>query len=161
MFNKVFEVGTDIKLEDIRDFYYTIDASTYPPRFQRFRFFVEEGKHMFYHEKREGNHWPLRESDKTDYGTLELNDDEWASFFDYLKEGTVRAREEEVVDGDSGPWMYLYWKNDKDKYQEFSFESYGRRLEFADFCEALKKNERTSNKNKGVLKSIFSKKSHD
>ena len=161
MFDKVYIVGKDIKSDEIKDFYYTVDGSSYPPYFQRFRFYVEEGKHLFYHEKREGDHWPLRESDKTEYGVLELNDDEWAAFFDYLKEGKVKDRDEEVVDGDSGPWMYLYWKNDKDKYQEFSFESYGRRLEFAEYCEALKNNERKSNKNKGVLKTIFSKKSHD
>ncbi|MBQ3375320.1 MAG: hypothetical protein IJG49_02690 [Erysipelotrichaceae bacterium] len=161
MFDRKFAVGKDIRPEDIKDFYYTKDGSSYPPYFQRFRFYVYEGKHLFYHEKREGDHWPLRESDKTEYGTMELNDDEWAALFEYLKEGTVKARDEEVVDGDSGPWTYLYWKNDKDKYQEFSFASYGLRLEFEEFCETLKKNDRKSNKNKGLLKSVFSKKSHD
>ena len=159
MFEKTFEVGKDIKQEDITDFYYTVDGSSYPPFFQRFRFYVEEGKHLFYHEKREGDHWPLRESDKTEYGVLNLNDDEWAAFFDYLINGTVKARTEEVIDGASGPWMYLYWKNDKAKYQEFGFESYGKRIEFEEFCETLKKNERK--RNKGFLKTILNAKHHE
>ena len=50
-------VGIDIAFEDITDFFYTYDASTAPPHYQRYRFFAEDGKHYFYHETREGGGW--------------------------------------------------------------------------------------------------------
>ena len=36
-------VGKNIKINDINDFYYTLDVSTNPPYFQRYRFYKEEG----------------------------------------------------------------------------------------------------------------------
>ena len=65
-------VGDDIAGEDISEFYFTYDASTYPPEFQRYRLFKKDGRVFFYHEKREGDHWPLREEDATVTGTTEL-----------------------------------------------------------------------------------------
>ena len=35
------------------------------------------------------------------------------------------------------PWLYLYWTNDKSKYQQFSFESYGTEAKFEEFCLML------------------------
>ena len=58
-------VGKNIKINDINDFYYTLDGSTNPPYFHRYRFYKEEGKYFFYHEKREGDHWPLTDGDIT------------------------------------------------------------------------------------------------
>ena len=43
-------VGKDILSDDITDFYYTYDTSTYPPEFQRYRFYAEDGRYYFYHE---------------------------------------------------------------------------------------------------------------
>ena len=54
-------VGTDVKMPDITEFYFTYSSSTYPPEFQRYRFLVKNGAHLFHHEKREGDHWPLTE----------------------------------------------------------------------------------------------------
>ena len=131
-------VGKDILSDDITDFYYTYDTSTYPPEFQRYRFYVEDGRYYFYHEKREGDHWPLREEDITISGTKELTQEEWDTFFTYLSGGTVQKRNDDVVDGDAGPWLYLYWTNDHGKVQEFSFVSWGDEKEFEQYCIALK-----------------------
>ena len=64
-------VGATVKQKDVTEFYYTLSSSTNPPRFQRYRFYTAEGKYYFYHEKREGDHWPLREEDVTVSGTKE------------------------------------------------------------------------------------------
>lgn len=131
-------VGDDIAGEDISEFYFTYDASTYPPEFQRYRLFKKDGRVFFYHEKREGDHWPLREEDATVTGTTELTGEQWDAFFDLLKGGVVRAREEHLEAGGSGPWLFLYWKNDRGKIQEYSFASYEKQCAFEKLCEALK-----------------------
>ena len=105
-------VGTDILPEDVTEFYYTLSSSTDPPRYQRYRFYREEGRTFFYHEKREGDHWPLREGDITVSGTKELTGEEWAAFFGLLREGTVQKRAESTESGGKGPWLYLYWEGD-------------------------------------------------
>ena len=68
-------VGIDIAFEDITDFFYTYDASTAPPHYQRYRFFAEDGKHYFYHETREGG-WPQTEADITCSGAVELTEEQ-------------------------------------------------------------------------------------
>jgi hypothetical protein len=134
---KELKVGEDIKIDDITDFYFTYDGSTDPPYFQRYRFYTEEDKLYFYHEKREGDHWPLTEGDITVSGSKELTADDWDLFFDYLIEGKVVARQEYTDSGDGGPWTFLYWKKDKDKYQEFSFASYEKQKGFEEYCLKL------------------------
>ncbi len=131
-------VGTDIAIGDVTAFYYTYATSTNPPDYQRYLFSVEDGKRLFTHEKREGNHWPLTEADITVSGTLELTDEAWAAFFDCLKGGKVTKREEDISSGGSGPWLYLYWDGDKDAYQQFSFASWDAVKEFEALCEELK-----------------------
>lgn len=131
-------VGKNISIGDVTEFYYTYSTSTFPPDYQRYRFYVEDGKYFFYHEKREGEHWPLRETDKTVFGTVELSEAEWSTFFDYLKGGVVKKRTESTECGSSGPWLYLYWKGDRSKYQEFSFESFDKKISFEEFCIKLK-----------------------
>ena len=37
-------VGKNIKINDINDFYYTLDGSTNPPYFQRYRFYINSGR---------------------------------------------------------------------------------------------------------------------
>ncbi|MBO4686022.1 MAG: hypothetical protein J5628_05150 [Lachnospiraceae bacterium] len=138
LLKKEFVVGKDIAKEDILQFYFTYDSSTYPPEFQRYRFYTEGGKLLFYHEKREGDHWPLSESDATVTGTRELSAAEWDTMFSFLCGGTARAREEHLESGGRGPWLFLYWKGDRGKIQEFTFASYEKQREFEAFCVALK-----------------------
>ena len=135
-------VGKNIAISDITEFYYTYATSTNPPDYQRYHFYIKNGEYFFYHEKREGKHWPLRENDKTVFGTVKLSEAEWTIFFDYLKGGKVKNREESLDCGDSGPWLYLYWKGDKSKCQEFSFESFEKKAAFEDFCLKLKKSQK-------------------
>ena len=131
-------VGKNISPEDITEFYYTYDSSAYPPDYQRYRFYTEDGTGMFYHETREGDHWPLMEEDVTVSGTKELTEEEWEEFCSYLEGGHVRKREESLEDGDAGPWLYLYWKRDQSVYQEFSFASPEAQTSFEEFCQSLK-----------------------
>ncbi len=138
LLKKEFVVGKDIAKEDILQFYFTYDSSTYPPEFQRYRFYTEGDRLFFYHEKREGDHWPLAESDATVTGTRELSAAEWDAMFSLLCGGTVRAREEHLESGGRGPWLFLYWKNDRGKIQEYAFSSFAKQREFEAFCVALK-----------------------
>ena len=132
-----FSVGKEISVEDIIDFYYTYDASTDPPHYQRYRFYTEDGRYYFFHETRQGDSWPQTEEDITASGTAELTDEEWTVFCDLLRGGSVKARCEEDVDGDPGPWLYLYWTGDEGEYQEYSFHSYSDRNAFETFCSVL------------------------
>ncbi|MBR5345418.1 MAG: hypothetical protein IK127_06295 [Clostridia bacterium] len=133
-------VGTDVADEDITDFYFTCSTSTYPPEYQRYRFYVEDGKKLFFHEAREGGGWPQAEEDITLSGTVELSEEDWAAFCACLRGGTVRPRSDEVLDGDSGPWTYLYWTGDGGIDQEFSFASYAKAKEFEELCFSLAQN---------------------
>jgi len=131
-------VGNDIVAEDITEFYYTYATSTNPPRYQRYRFYVKESSYLFYHEKREGNHWPLTEKDITVSGTKELSKDQWTAFFNCVKGGNVKKREESTEDGGHGPWLFLYWKGDRSEYQQFSFASVEKKKSFEELCSMLK-----------------------
>lgn len=131
-------VGKDISLDDITEFYFTYASSTYPPDYQRYYFYAENDKHYFYHETREGDVFPLTEEYVTVSGTKELSEDEWNTFFDFLKDGIVKSRQESDETGDSGPWMYLYWKRDKSEYQEFTFRNWDTQALFEDYCVNLK-----------------------
>lgn len=91
-------VGPDIAEGDITDFYYTVDASIYPPVYQRYRFYAEDGKKLFYHESRQGDSWPQTEKDITVSGTVELTEEAWSAFFDCLRGGAVKARGDEILD---------------------------------------------------------------
>ena len=127
-------VGIDIAFEDITDLYYTYDASTAPPHYQRYRFYVEDGKHYFYHETREGGSWPQTEADITCSGTVELTEEQWTAFCDLLNGGTASRREEHLESGDAGPWLYIYWRGGETEGREFSFEQPGIVLAFEAFC---------------------------
>lgn len=130
-------VGEDIEPEDITDFYYTYATSVYPPEYLRYRFWREDGEKWFYHESRQGGGWPQTEDDIVSSGTVALTDEDWAAFFDSLRGGTVRERTDPVLDGDSGPWMYLYWSHDEGRLQEFTFGSPAGRADFLDLCSRL------------------------
>ena len=86
----------------------------------------------------------ITEQDTTQIGTIELTDGQWRQFCDLVSGGTVKAREESADSGDSGPWLYLYWTNDKSKYQKFSFASYGDEKAFEEFCLSLAPKDETS-----------------
>lgn len=140
-------VGKDIKIEDVNDFYYTYSHINFNPVYQRYRFYVENNKYMFFHDKREkkNEYGYLTEKDSVRNGTFEISKQDFETFFDFLKEGTVIKRQESTTTGDSGPWMYLYWKNDKGKIQEFSFKSYDTKERFVNYCEKLISRNKTSN----------------
>ena len=123
-----------LSADEIDDFYYTYSTSTYPPFFQRYRFYKENGKYYFYHETREGGGWPQTEEDITGSGTLKLTEEEWAVFFSYLDGGTVREPADDLVDGDDGPWMYVYRGRGQEEYH---FPSYQARLAFEAYCEEM------------------------
>ena len=133
-----------IPVEDITDFYYTRENSNFNASYQRYRFFKEDEKYTFYHEtrKKPGEYGPTTEKDITSKGAAALSEDEWQDFLSFLKDGTVNARKKSAESGGSGPWTFLYWKNDKGKYQEFGFPSYKTRIAFEEFCSALSKTER-------------------
>ena len=131
-------VGTDISMSDVTDFYYSLDTSTDPPHYQRYRFYAEQRQYWFYHETREGGGWPQTEKDITASGSRQLSAEEWAEFFDCIKNGTVKNREEHLDDGDEGPWLFLYWKGDRGTCQEFSFASLAARIAFEAFCVRLR-----------------------
>ena len=136
--NGVYVVGVDIEPEDVTEFYYTVSTSTFPPHYQRYRFYKEDGAYKFFHETREGEHFPLTEADATQTGTVELSGDQWSDLLVLLVGGRVIARQEHLEDGDSGPWLYLYWTGDKGDVQEFSFASAAERFGFEKFCESLR-----------------------
>ena len=130
-------VGEKIKIDDITEFYYTYASSTFPPDYLRYRFFVENGTYWFHYEVREGEHWPLTEEDITVSVDVELSQKQWQEFFDLIKGGSVTKREESADAGDAGPWMYIYWKKDKSKYQVYEFKSYASQKAFEKYCEKL------------------------
>ena len=130
-------VGKKISVEDITEFYYTEASSTNPPNYQRYRFYVDNGKYMFYREKREGNSFPLTEKDISSTDTKELSEQEWSAFCNCITGGKVSRRTENTESGNSGPWTYLYWKGDRSKYQEYEFESPEKAAEFEELCKEL------------------------
>ncbi len=134
---RTFIVGKNIKESDIKEFWYTVDASTDPPRFERFRFYEEGGKHWFYCEQRQGDHWPLTEADVSLSGSVELTAEQWLDLFALLSGGRVVKRTENLESGDAGPWLFLYWSRDGGKYQEFSFASGADRKAFEIFAGDL------------------------
>ena len=131
-------VGTDVPFQDITEFYYTYATSTFPPEYQRYRFYAAGDRRLFDHETRVGETFPLTEADTTLSGTVELTEAQWQAFCDLLAGGTVRRRSVSDETGDAGPWLYLYWQGDEGEYQEFAFEPRSRLGEFEAFCEALR-----------------------
>ncbi len=132
-------VGTEISADDITEFCYTYDWIGYNAHYQRYRFYIEDGRHLFFHETRgvENDYGWNTEDDVTSIGTKALSEEEWAALLELLKGGTATSRSDEVLDGDSGPWMFLRWAGDESTDQEFRFPSLGRQAAFEDFCEAL------------------------
>ena len=140
--SREMRVGTEIPFDAVSDFYYTYASSTFPPEYQRYRFYRESGKCFFYHETREGAHWPLGEEDATLTGTLELSQAEWDAFCSLLRDGAARVRQEHLESGDAGPWLYIYWTGGEKEGREFTFAS-GAPFDFEEFCEKLRESSRS------------------
>lgn len=126
--------STDPMFDGFTDFYYTYDASTAPPYYQRYRFYEEDGEFFFYHETREGGGWPQTEENITASGTVKLTEDDKKTFFSYLEGGTIKEPEINDETGDAGPWTYIYRGNGQ---EEYTFPSYAARLAFEEYCEGL------------------------
>ena len=131
-------VGKDIPTADITEFYFTRAASSYPPDYQRYHFFIQDGAYYFYHETREGKRFPLTEDDITVSGTIELTAAQWDAFLSHLTGGSVRKRSESIESGGSAPSLYLYWNGDRGSYQQFSFAARDGAAAFEAFCETLR-----------------------
>ena len=131
--------GTKVSIDGIDDFYYTYENINYNAFYQRYRFFTDNGKYMFFHETRErkDDYGPADESDTTKKGEFELTKQQWSDFYDLIREGRANERNEIVEDGDSGPWMYIYSKKLVEEGYEYHFASYDARLKFEDFCASL------------------------
>ena len=134
------EEGMDPMFDGFTDFYYTYDASTAPPYYQRCRFYEEDGEFFFYHETREGGGWPQTEKDITASGTIKMTEEDKKTFFSYLEGGAIKEPEINDGDGDAGPWTYIYRGKGQ---EEYAFPSYAARLAFEEYCEGLS---RTSSK---------------
>lgn len=136
--NKQKIVGKSISESDFKEFYYTYSTTVNPPEFQRYRIYIDNGRKMFYHEKREGDSVFLTEEDIAVSGVKELTSAQWDEFWNLISGGTVKNRTEDVSTGSSVPWLYLYWNGDKNKCQEFTFEDLEKEVEFEAFCLELK-----------------------
>ena len=135
---------TDTMFEGFTDFYYTYETSTAVSYYQRYRFYSEDGKYFFYHETREGGSWPQTEEDITKSGTTELSKEDMQTFFSLLEGGKIKQPDDDVIDGDFGPWTYIYRGNGQ---EEYIFESYDARLEFEEYCEGLSRSDHQHVKN--------------
>ena len=122
-------------LENITDFYYTLDSSTAIPYYQRYHFYRQDDACFFYHETREGGSWPQTEENITARGTVQLTEEDWQTFCGLLDGGTICMPEADPVDGDAGPWTYIYRGHGQ---EEYIFPDYGARLVFEEYCEGLK-----------------------
>lgn len=132
-----FIVGKDILPEDISEFYYTYSSSTFPPKYLRYRFYIQDEQYMFFYENREGKTFPLTESNITVSETVILSQEEWTTALNCLQGGKVEKRKDSTESGNAGPWMYLYWNGDRSKYQEFTFTSLDSEKAFESFCILL------------------------
>ena len=139
LFKSEYTVGKDIRTEDISEFYYTLSNINYNAFYQRYHFYAENGRWMLSHETRQrvNEYGPTTEEDITMSGTFELSESERDEFFGFLEGGEVTKRKESAAAGSSGPWLYLYWKDDRSLYQVFAFSSYATLKSFEEFCSAL------------------------
>lgn len=131
-------VGKTIGEEDFQEFYYTYSSTVNPPEFQRYRIYTDNGRKLFYHEKREGDRVFLTEEDITVSGETELTPEEWDVFWNCISGGTVENKKENADAGGAGPWLYLYWKGDKNKCRQFTFADAEKEAAFEEFCEKLR-----------------------
>ena len=131
-------VGTDIPAAEITEFYCTTATSTNPAYWRQYRFYMEGEQWWFFHETRQGSHWPLTGADTvTVCGARKLSQQEYEQFAESISGGSVTKRTENADSGSRGPWLYLYWKGDKGKYQQFAFADYTAQQNFEQLCAEL------------------------
>ena len=126
LFQKTFEVGKDIERYNITEFYYTYENINYDAFYQRYHVYkTDYGTPYFTHitRERKNDYGPTTPEDTVKSVTIEMTDEQWKKFYELISGGTVAEREDTADSGDSGPWYYLYWDKDKEKYREYTFES--------------------------------------
>ena len=134
----------NIPLEDVTEFCYTYENINYGAFYQRYRFSAENKRYTFSHETRErpDDYGPAMEQDITEAGNFELTPAEWLEAMRLLRNGKVSPRDVSSESGSTGPWTYIYWKNDKSRYQNFEFSGYEEMKAFEDYCYNLARRER-------------------
>ena len=120
----------------LSELYFTRASSTYPPYYQRYKIHLKDGRYMLYHEKREGERFPLTEEDITVSGDIELSEKELSALFACLEGGKAKKPADTAESGGDGPWVYIYYEKDPKKQLEFSFASPEKEAEFEKLCAA-------------------------
>ena len=136
-FDREMVVGKNISLDEITQFHCVRDSSVYPPVYTAYHFCIENGSAQFEYETREGNSWPLTEEDIAILAAKDLTQEEWDELCSFLEGGHVKKEDEDLVDGDDGPWFTLYWDRDRSEYRTFSFATDESRRSFEEYCEHL------------------------
>ncbi len=134
---RIIIVGADVLLQDINEVYYTVSSTNNPPEYNRIHIYKEEDIYILNHEVREGEHYPLTEEDITISDKIKLTEEQFNQIYEYLEGGTVTLRAARYDGGDKGPFIYLYWNKDKNKYQQFSFKDYEQQLGFYKYCLSI------------------------
>ena len=140
LFQKTFEVGKDIERYNIKEFYYTYENINYDAFYQRYHVYkTDYGTPYFTHitRQRKDDYGPTTPEDTVKSGTIEMTDEQWEKFYELISGGTVAEREDTADSGGSGPWYFLYWDNDKEKYREYKFVSYAAEKALEDFFVSL------------------------
>ena len=130
-------VGENIAMGDITGFCYTVDAPLAVSSYLRYRLYAEDGQWRLYHESRQGGAWPQTEEDVVASGTVALTDADREALYSCLRGGAVKRPGDDVIDGDDGPWMVLYWAGDGGEVREFTFASQEERAGFEALCSSL------------------------
>lgn len=131
-----FSAKRGIDINTVYELIYTYASSAYPPSYQRYRFYIEHERFYFYHEKREGKSWPLKETDITVSGSAELSEDEWNEFLKHIENGTIEKNKKNTDSGNPGPWINLRC-GDCSKSRLFGFRKVNAKKDFELFCEQL------------------------
>lgn len=134
MFEKI--VGKKIKKEDVKAFFYTLSSSAYPAKCETYVFYTQKDEYKFECNKKEGKHFPLLDGDVVFSTEKTVSDVVWNTLFECLQGGKVTKRKAHLETGVLLS-LYLYWEGDRDKWQEFSFETLGKKLEFERLCQML------------------------
>ena len=140
LFQKTFEVGKDIERYNIKEFYYTYENINYDAFYQRYHVYkTDYGTPYFTHitRQRKDDYGPTTPEDTVKSGTIEMTDEQWKKFYELILGGTVAEREDTADSGGSGPWYFLYWDNDKEKYREYKFVSYVAEKALKEFFVSL------------------------
>lgn len=134
--------GKDFKAEQVTEFYYTVTDTSYPPKYERRHFFKRDGGYYYFHEKMEGSLPAYSEAlaviDTGDERVRPITEEQWLQLTEILLGGKVTKRSEDITEGGgSRPAVFLYWTNDKGKYQVYSFKTAQAETDFLSFSAGL------------------------